>query len=172
MRYLHCTQRLIKEIDPSIKSKGEERDVFGLGDWYANAFWLDDSAYIIFTNVKTLYSFVVPDVYDVHVKNITYTFTFGLEKSLKGIGLKNSLIERILDEYSDFKVVKTNSRSVLATMNDHINQFAGRYEVGGIKTTKDVDEFNKNILDLPSGAMKYKTPKKMFYELIENEFVN
>lgn len=170
MRYIHCTQKLIKEINPRIESKGIEREVNGFGDWYANAFMLERKAYIIFMNVKTLYSFVVPEIYRDDIENFGKTFVFGLIKSLEGIGVKEELIYRILEEYAELEIVKTNSRSILASMNDHISHFIGCFEKGSPSIIKTVDEFNISILEVPSGAMKYKSPLKKFNELIENEF--
>ena len=172
MRYIHCTQKLIKEINPKIDSKGNEREVKGFGDWYANVFWIERKVYIIFTNVKTLYSFIVPEIYRDDIDNFGKTFVFGLIRSLEGIGVEKEMIYRILEEYSEFEIVKTNSRSIIASMNDHMYHFLGFFEDGRINSFEDVDVFNKNILRLPSGAMKYKTPLEKFSELLENEFDN
>lgn len=172
MRYIHCIQKLIKEINPNTVSKGVEREVKGLGDWYANVFWIEKKAHIIFTNVKTLYSFIVPEIYRDDIENFGKIFVFGFIQSLEGIGVSRELIFRILEEYSEFEIVKTNSRSIIASMNDHIYHFRGFDEDGRMKSLKDVDVFNKNILRLPSGAMQYMTPLEKFNELIENEFKN
>jgi len=170
MRYIHCTKKLLKEINPRIDSKGHEREVQGLGDWYANVFWIERKAYIIFTNVKTLYSFIVPEIYRDNIENFGETFIYGLIRSLEGIGVEKDLIVRILSEYSEIEIVKTNSPSILASMNDHIFHFDGFCEDGNMKSAVDIDKFNKYILELPSGAMKYKTPHEKFNELVENEF--
>lgn len=170
MRFIHCTQKLIKEIDPKINSKGEERAVKGFGDWYANIFGVDQQAMIIFTNVKTLYTFIFPNVFKDNLEYFADTFELGLKRSLIEIGLNDELILRIINEYQEIAVVKTNSRSILATMNDHLNHFDGYLENKREITQDMVDRFNVNILDLPSGAMNYMTPKEKFKEILNTDF--
>ena len=170
MRFIHCTQKLIKEIDPKINSKGEEREVKGLGDWYANIFGVDQQAMIIFTNVKTLYTFIYPNVYRDNIDYFADTFEFGLNRSLQNIGLDKELINQILNEYQEIAIVKTNSRSILATMNDHLFHFDGHIEKAGEVTQGIVDRFNINILNLPSGAMDYMTPREKFEEILKSDF--
>lgn len=170
MRFIHCTQKLIKEINPRITSKGEKREVKGLGDWYANVFGVDQQALIIFTNVKTLYTFIFPNVFRDNLENFGETFEYGLVRSLKGIGLRDNLITRIINEYQEIAIVKTNSRSILATMNDHVNQFDGYLEDEGEVTQDLIDRFNINILDLPSGAMNFMTPREKFEEILKSDF--
>jgi hypothetical protein len=172
MRYIHCTQKLIKEINPKIESKGLEREVKGFGDWYANVFGFEKTANIIFMNVKTLYSFVVPDIYLEDIENFEKTFVFGLNKSLEGINVSKDLKHKIIEEYSEIEIVKTKSKSIISSMNDHIYHFISCFEKGSPSLIKTVDDFNKSILKVPSGAMKYKTPLEKFNELIENEFLN
>jgi hypothetical protein len=170
MRYIHCTQKLLKEINPNTTSKGEDREVIGLGDWYSNVFGFGKQVFIIFTNVKTLYTFIVPDIYRDDIDNFGQTFAHGLIRSLEGIGYKKDLIMQILDEYKEFEIVKTNSRSILASMNDHIYHFEGYIEEGKKISLSEVDSYNRNILNLPSGAMKYATPMEKFKEIITKEF--
>jgi hypothetical protein len=143
MRYIHCTQNLLKEINPNTTSKGVERKVIGFGDWFANVFGFGKQTFLIFTNVKTLYTFIISDIYRDDIDNFGKTFVFGLIRSLEGLGYEKDFIIQILDEYKEFEIVKTNSRSILASMNDHIYHFEGYLKEGENITQSDVDRFNR-----------------------------
>ena len=172
MRYIHCTQRLLKEINPNIESSVEERDVVGFGDWYSNIFSLTRKKNVlIFMNVKTLYSFFVTDIYRDDLDNIGKTFIFGMIASLENNGFERELIETIINEYAEFEIAKTKSKSILGSMNDHVNHYYSCFEKGSSSRIKTIEEFNKSIVTIPMGALKYKTPLEVFRELIKNEII-
>ena len=64
MRLLHCTQKLLKELgkpplqNPDTSPENSE----GLGNWYANLLRIDRRKCLLFTNEKTLYTFLIPKV--------------------------------------------------------------------------------------------------------------
>ena len=60
---IHCTAKLLKELgSPTLQSPANEPDTQGLGNWYANLLRIDRRKCILFTNEKTLYSFLIPKV--------------------------------------------------------------------------------------------------------------
>ena len=62
MRLIHCTAKLLKELgNPPLQSP-DEPNPQGLGNWYANLLRIDRKKCILFTNEKTLYSFLIPRV--------------------------------------------------------------------------------------------------------------
>ncbi len=169
MRYIHCTQRLLKEINPKIKSSGEDREVFGLGDWYSNVFSVERKNTIIFMNAKTLYSFFVTDIYRDDIDNFGKTFIYGMISSLENNGFKRDLIKKFIIEYSEIEIVKTKSKSILGSMNDHIFHYYDCFEKGSKSSLKTIESFNKSIVTIPMGALKYKTPLEKLKELVELE---
>lgn len=67
---LHCTQKLLKELgNPPLQTP----DVLttGLGNWYANLLVIDRRKCVLFTNEKTLYSFLLPNVKKENLKNFS-----------------------------------------------------------------------------------------------------
>jgi hypothetical protein len=172
MRYIHCTQRLLKEIDPKFKGPWEERNVIGLGDWYANIFQLDEKVYLAFLNVKTLYAFIVEDIYRQEIDFFKNMFIFNLINSLELNGFDSYVIKHVVSEYSEIKCIKTNSKSYLGYVNDLIENFLVSIEDDWYRKKMTTIEFNRNIVNNPIKAFNYKTPLEKLRELVEKEIKN
>jgi hypothetical protein len=70
MRTLHCTLKLLKELgNPPLQISTPETHE-GLGNWYANLLRIDRRKCLMFTNEKTLYSFLIPRVMKQNLKNL------------------------------------------------------------------------------------------------------
>jgi len=63
MRIIHCTRKLLKELDVSlIETDKILLPTEGLGNWYANLLRIDRRKCLLFTNEKSLYSFLIPKI--------------------------------------------------------------------------------------------------------------
>ncbi len=93
-------------------------DPEGLSDWYANLFRLDRRKCLLFTNERTLYTFLVPGVLKRDFSRLDNLFTSLLGYNLQYEGFDIETVERILGEYVELGIAKTMNRSVLGSMND------------------------------------------------------
>lgn len=89
-----------------------------LGSWHANMLHIDGKKCILFTNDKTLFSFIAPDVTRAQIKKLDELFKDLLVCVLLDEGFSKTVIEKILLEYSEIAYAKTNNKSVLGSMND------------------------------------------------------
>lgn len=86
MRIIHCTQKILKELDvPLVEPDKITHPAEGLGNWYCNLIRIDKRKCLLFTNGKSLYSFLIPNVLKANLKNIE-------EESLKSIGILTGLL--------------------------------------------------------------------------------
>ena len=114
MRLIHCTQKLLKELgNPPLQSPDSSADTQDLGNWYANLLRIDRRKCILFTNEKTLYSFLIPRVKKENLKNIIDEFLFNLNLNLQAEGFPLDVIIRVMAEYTDIGFAKTSSKTVL-----------------------------------------------------------
>lgn len=91
MRLLHCTQKLLKELgNPAIVDTPANPK--GLGNWCANLIRIDRKKCLLFTNEKTLYSFLVPNVLKKNIKNIEEEFLINLSMDLQAEGFQISAV--------------------------------------------------------------------------------
>lgn len=120
MLILKCTQKAAKEFGvkrgdlPEIPS---EDNTSLLGDWFANPLRFGHTKTLLFTNAITLYSILVrykkKDIAD-----IGQFFRTNLKFHLLLEGFESEKINKILAEYQEVTLAKTDSRSVLGSMND------------------------------------------------------
>lgn len=118
---IRCTLKLLKEIN---LAKSELTDNVSqestLGEWYANMFFIERKKCLIFTNVRTLFTFMSFGVDKAQIKNIGGLFRAGLGRVLLDEDFNGAIIQRLVDECRDMQFGKTNNKSVLGAMNDHV----------------------------------------------------
>ena len=166
MRLIHCTAKLLKELGNPPLQNPNTPNPEGLGNWYANLLRIDRRKCILFTNEKTLYSFLIPKVKKENLKNIEEEFLVNLNLNLQSEGFPLDVINKVMQEYQKIGFAKTANRQVLGVMND----FAYAYEFdimrgGGLDGIR-ILEINKQINRTPSSPLKYKYPIDMLQEAL------
>jgi len=119
MKLLHCTQKLFKKLPEPLKKVDDLAPIEitqGIGNWYANIFIANRKTHLLFTNEKTLYSFVIPEVRKKTFQNLSYAFIWHLELHLEYEKINKTAIKKILSEHDSFIITKTNNKSVLGCM--------------------------------------------------------
>ena len=171
MRLIHCTQKLLKELDVTpVDLTSYTRDSEGLGNWYAHLIRIDKRKCILFTNEKTLYSFLIPQVVKSNLINIKNEFIAHLVFNLQKDGFGIDVINMVRQEYGEIGFARTANRSVIGSMNE----FAFEYKFlimrdGGIENTK-ILEVNTKINQIPmKHNSKYLFPKEALKILIEGK---
>lgn len=169
MRLIHCTAKLLKELHAPPLQNPDTPNSEGLGHWYANLLRIDRRKCILFTNEKTLYSFMIAGVKKENLQNIFDEFLFHLNINLQAEGFSLEVINRVMTEYQDMGFAKTSNRQVLGVMND----FAYGYEYyiareGGLDRVR-ILEANKRTNRTPSSPLKYHFPIDMVWMLLTGE---
>jgi hypothetical protein len=80
---LRCTGKVLKELgmqkrELNFVSESQKP----LKEWYANLFYIDRKKCLIFTEAKSLFTFIVFGLYRKEIKNIEKIFRKGLSKIL------------------------------------------------------------------------------------------
>lgn len=162
MKIIRCTQKLIKElkVNPCENASASS----WLASWHANIFRIDRKNCLLVTNDKTLYSIFLFGLKKADFLNLPFILNEHLFKSLLSDGLSQDLIEKVLSVGDEVIFTKTNSRSVLGSMNDfkqclecHILARGG-FENGGGAKAQDL------INRMPAGALNYQFPIDAFIE--------
>jgi len=168
MRIIYCTNKLLKELDvPLVELDKIPQPTEGLGNWYANLLRIDRRKCLIFTNEKSLYTFLIPKVLKANLKDIEQEFLINLSYNLQYEGFGLDVINRVMQEYQEIGFAKTYSRQVLGSMN----QLAFEYEVlveqkEGLENIR-ILELNKHINRTIMGALKYKYPIEELKNLLK-----
>jgi hypothetical protein len=153
MTIIKCTTKLLNEL--GVKPANAPDQPPSLCDWHANVLRLDRKKYVLFTNDQTLYSLFVPWNKSPWSTDIMERFRFGLLKSLMSEGLAEVQIKYLLSEHAQITITKTNSRSVLGSMNDLTIQIKSMILVSdGLDV--NFSEVNRQLNRIPMSAIKYQ----------------
>ena len=163
MQVIHCTKKLLIELGALGSKMPLEPEPGILGPWHANLIMIERKKCILFTNDRTLYSFLVPrfknkdDVHDL--------FLLNLNSNLAAEGFGQRDILKALDEYREIAIAPTTNRSVLGSMNDLVNQV--KFYIGRAGGLEDAEMLRVNMMlnRVPMGALKYKYAIEKVYEL-------
>ncbi|MDZ7828688.1 MAG: hypothetical protein U5K33_04080 [Halofilum sp. (in: g-proteobacteria)] len=85
----------------SLRAFGDEpaeSDDSPLASWHANLIYIDRRKCVLFTNDRTLFNFVAPDVSRAEIRKLGTLFLFYLSCALNEAGLAEHLVTRIVDE--------------------------------------------------------------------------
>lgn len=163
---IRCTKKLRKEMglnrDDLENNDGNE---IKLGGWHANLIYINRRKCILFANDKTLLNFLVPGLTRKQIRQLDNEFRNHLEKLLANEGLKKELQLQIIGEYRHVEYGKTNSRSILGSMNDLADNYT--YHIldrGGVQHA-DMNNIVKAMNRMPMGAISYHSPIKVFLEM-------
>ena len=166
MQLIKCTKKLLDELQQ--KPTSEFVQVNKLGSWHANIFHIERRKCVLVTNDLTLYAMFIPYLTKPDFKAFHIVFGQNLFKNLLYENLLQSEIETALEEYKEIQYAKTDSRSVLGTMNEQ--KFQVEYMVhaeGGMDNT-DIYALNSKLNRSIFSPTKYRYPIEMLKERLGN----
>jgi hypothetical protein len=156
MGIIRCTVKLLTELKTKPTNGPSQSSAWC--DWHANLLWVDRKKCVLFTNNQTLYSFLLPSMKMKKpiLENFEKVFRLGLFKSLMTEGFAEPQVEYMLREHQNIVIAKTNSRSILGSMNDLAFQIKSMiYATGGLANA-DLSEINRQLNRIPMSVIKYK----------------
>jgi hypothetical protein len=111
---------------------------------------------VLFTNTQTLYSLFLPLMKKPRLEDFEEMFRLGLFKSLMAEGFGELQVEYMLKEHQHIVIARTNSRSVLGSMNDLAFQVKVMIDGMGGLANADLSEVNRQVNRVPMSAIEYK----------------
>ncbi len=114
MFVVHGTKKFLERAKRPVGDPGDPTTA--LGNWYATVvFWKPQAA--VFVNERTLMPIVVPLA---PAASVTDRFPGHVSAVFTALGLDPSFIESEIAEMSDCRLAKTESRSLLGSMNEFV----------------------------------------------------
>lgn len=166
MAILYCTRRAAKEAGLSETQLNGIPDESFFGSWHINLFFRRRKKCLIFTNTRTLYSFVVENVKRAAVKDLAALFRKELQRSLFHEEFSAEIIRKVTSATENIQFARASNRSVLSSMNDLIWQYGGYTETVEEQGREDLPAVNRQINRTPMGMLKYAFPVEKFKELL------
>jgi len=159
MQLIRCTGKLQKEMGlKKVELLEVEPKVSYLGSWHANLIYIYRRKCILFVNDKTLFNFIAPDVSRAEIKNLAVLFKSYLPCVLSDADFDASAIEKIMSEYDEISYAKTNSRSVLGSLNDLTFHYKYNIQDAGGVHSYEVPSIIRRLNKMPMGAIAYAYP--------------
>jgi len=156
MQLIRCTAKLQKEMGLKKSDLVETEPPFSyLGSWHANLIHIDGRKCILFANDKTLFNFIVPDVARADIKKLDVLFRQYLRCVLIEEDIDTTNIERIMNEYDEIAYAKTDSKSVLGSINDLAFNYKYHIQAEGGVLGCSVPGVIRRMNRMPMGAIKY-----------------
>lgn len=153
MATIRCTKKLLNEL--SVRSIDETESSNSIDSWHANLLWIDRRKCVLFTNDKTLFSFLVTGLKKPEFQQFEEVFRLNLFKNLTKENLPQSLTENFLNLHRQIMFGKTNNRSVLGSMNDLAYQLKSDIYYNGGLSKADMASVNHELNRVPMKAIKY-----------------
>lgn len=161
-----CTGKVIKRMS-SVNQISEVKYEVSPDNWCVDQLVLERKKFFLFTNSKTLFSFLVNFGTKKQVLNFNSTFAKAYkEQIIRLYGLKNDYF-KIIDE--DLRIInfsKTNSRSILGSMNDFKINTTSRIQQDGLNVGS-LNSVNYYLNQMPMGALQYKSPYVLHSEEVQ-----
>ena len=129
-----------------------------LGSWHANLIHIDRRKCVLFVNDKTLFNFIAPDVSRAEIGNLNGLFKGYLRCVLADEGVMVPAREKIMSEYDEVGYAKTNSKSVLGSMNDLAFHYKHHIQEEGGVHSPAVPGIIRKSNHMPMGAIEYACP--------------
>ena len=152
MLVLRCTQKLLKR-NPGPPNARQDTLVPTLGNWHANVIRLANSPIVLCVNDISLLAVLVPGR---DFSNFGSAFRDRLAQRLRRLGLSQDTISVEHAAMEIIQIQPSDSRSVLASMNDFVRHL--KFNVGNRFTFVDADALEDMLSEIPMGALKYHYP--------------
>jgi len=157
---IRCTQKLLSELKIKPVPVASSDDPFWC--WHANMFYIERRKCVLITHDQTLFTFFIPALKKPDFQAFPHVFGQALFKNMLCEQIPQDEIETVLDQCREVEYGKTNSRSVLGSMNDlrfQLEYFI--YDQGGLAQT-DVYELNHRLNRTIMGAIGNNYPIEEF----------
>ncbi len=150
MLLYRCTRKLLTKIKPTANAIPSSDTQ--LGDWYVDYIYRRPFHIALFTSEKSLLPVLVPAA---PVTTLFPRFEDALTDILRAMNIKESIINREISLMKDYAVTKTNSRSVLGTMND-FKSMISFYEYD--EDPRSLLWLSLHIAEAPCRPISFKSP--------------
>jgi len=143
MAQIQCTQKLLKEL--KVKPVEIQENLSPLSSWHANLLTFDRRKCVLISNNKTLYSILIEGLTKPDFNHFNDILGQAVFKNLLQENLPQEQIEILLEEFQQVTYTKTNSRSILGSMNDLAFQLKVMISMDGGLNNINIYDVNKKL---------------------------
>lgn len=167
MLIFRCTERVVRRFRLRLKLQDDVPVSSGvLGDWYANLLNVGSARLVLCQSERSLLPVIIP------ARNDSFPAAFGpaLAAVLRGLGVRENLIDREVAAAGEVMFSKPRSRRVLGAMNDFAFQAQG-YAIAAHKSD-DAVAVCLELAEMPSGPIGYESADSVTISLFQSGLVS
>ncbi len=159
MVVVRCTRKLLERVGPPVPDPPSS--TARLGDWYAKPVAVAQRRFVLLMSVPSLLTVVMPGR---NVSSLMVDFPDALQEVLRAAGISSTAIEREVEAPRDAVPAATDSRSLLASLNDFASQM--QWKLSSAREP-DLVTLAMYLNGMPVGAMGYKVPADVARGLLD-----
>ena len=152
MPSIKCTAKLATRAGLSLSPSSEDTS----DDWHANVFTVDRRFYIIFCEDRSRLTCLAGPVRKADLQDLAQVLRNALVAVLSHEGFSANSIQYALAKIEDISMAKTNSRSVLGTMNDNIFHIETQADHAGGVEGIGLPKLAAIVNHMPMSPLKWK----------------
>lgn len=160
-----CTQKLFKRTRLPVEPL-EANSSNALGNWYADLLFLGHNQMLLFVNENSRLAIITPAK---DARALVRHLSQYLAEFLQVMQVPQAWINAEIGEMQQARFSKTNSRSILGTMNDYRYQIEYVLYRQGESSPLDL---TMHLRDCPSSALKYESPYSETIRLMRKQYEN
>jgi hypothetical protein len=122
---------------------------------------------LLFTQAKTLFSFLVPGVGHTAIRDFGNLFRSNATVALAAEGVSAQDIQKLIDNGPDF-YAKSDNRSVLGSMNDHIRTSKFYLKYRGGYNNLNFTELGRELNIAPMKYIEMESARRYLMELLKS----
>ncbi len=147
---VRCTQKLLRRLRDWAWVESESTTV--LGDWCGNLVVTRNARLLLFISERSRLPVLLPAR---NLAGLATNFPTAVSNVLVGLSVPALSISRELEAMAEVRFVPTNSRSLLASLNDFTFHLKWRLQTD---TGVDLQSLALELSEVPSGPLGYQQP--------------
>ena len=163
MYALRCTQRLLRKLRVEASADDEAPSTTALGDWFVREYNVGHHRLLLCTSSASLLTVVIPAR---NLPEMGIRLAAGVRELLAALGAPLSQIDSEMAAMGSARIARTNSRSVLGSMND-MAYMADAYLEGAVMPAGLLAAELK-MAEAPCGPLGYRSPDDVALGLLRD----
>jgi hypothetical protein len=153
MYALRCTQRLLRKLHCPPSSDDAEPSTTALGDWFVREYNLGRHRLLLCTSSASLLTVVIPAR---NLPELGIRLAAGVRELLVALGAPLAQIDSEMAAMESARIARTNSRSILGSMNDMAYMADAHLE--GAAMPAGILAAELKMAEAPCGPLSYRAP--------------
>lgn len=166
-----CTSKVIKKLK-GLRTVENDQAEISWENWYLNLIKLERKDYLLFTHSSTLFTLFFAAGTRKELNKLEERFKLNVIQRISNVVNSENQeknLEHLFPNDSNYRLIKTNSRSILGSMNDFYFQIKVLIEYEG-PLSESISLIHQRINETPMSGIDYKSPRKLLLENLELTF--